>query len=167
MFNKRLGPKTSHPFPATDFLTNKEEIEKMINQQVLQGNWNEIKGKLRSKWSELTEEDVKAFNGNVDQLLGKIQNKTGVARESIEQFFEQFNANASSAFSQVKDSVVGAAQHAASSAQEATQHAAASMRSGYAEVEGVVRRHPTETLVACFGAGILTGVVVSLFLRSR
>lgn len=139
----------------------------MINQQTLQGNWNEIKGKLRSKWSELTEDDVMAFNGNVDQLLGKIQKKTGVARESIEQFFEQFNTNASSAFSQVKDSFLDAAQYAASSAQEATHQAAANVRSGYAEVEGVVRRHPTETLVVCFGTGLLTGVIVSLFLRSR
>ena len=62
----------------------------MINQQTLQGNWNEIKGKLRSKWGSLTDDDVKVFNGNVEQLVGTIQRKTGATSESIEQFFEQF-----------------------------------------------------------------------------
>ncbi|QDT60516.1 hypothetical protein SV7mr_30390 [Stieleria bergensis] len=42
----------------------------MISQQTLQGNWNEIKGRLRSKWGELTEDDVMTFNGDVDQLIG-------------------------------------------------------------------------------------------------
>src|SRR5262245_56050563 len=41
----------------------------MINQQVLQGNWNEIKGKLRHKWGQLTNDDVQSFDGNVDRLL--------------------------------------------------------------------------------------------------
>lgn len=137
----------------------------MISQQTLQGNWNEIKGKLRSKWGELTEDDVMAFNGDVDQLMGKIQKKTGAAREHIEQFFEQFNAHAATAYSQAKESVKSTAQQAANYAQEATHRAADTLRSGYAEVEGVVRRHPSESLVVCFGSGLITGVVVSLLLR--
>jgi uncharacterized protein YjbJ (UPF0337 family) len=55
----------------------------VLNQQVLQGNWNEIRGKLREKWGELTNDDVQSFNGNVDQLIGSIQRKTGESRESI------------------------------------------------------------------------------------
>jgi len=61
----------------------------MTNQQTLQGNWNEIKGQLRSKWGSLTDDDLAIFNGNVEQLVGTIQRKTGEAREGIEQFFEQ------------------------------------------------------------------------------
>ena len=38
----------------------------MINQQVLQGNWNELKGKIRSKWGQLTNDDLQNFDGNVD-----------------------------------------------------------------------------------------------------
>ena len=56
----------------------------MLNQQTLQGNWNEIKGKLQSKWGTLTDDDIAIFNGNVDQLVGTIQRKTGEARASIE-----------------------------------------------------------------------------------
>jgi uncharacterized protein YjbJ (UPF0337 family) len=139
----------------------------MISQQTLQGNWNEIKGKLRSKWGELTEDDVMTFDGNVDQLLGKIQKKTGAAREHVEQFFEQFGSNASAAYSQAKENVSSTASQAVHYAQEASQQAVASIRSGYEEVEGVVRRHPAESLVVCFGSGLITGVVVSLLLRWR
>jgi len=51
----------------------------MINEQVLQGNWNEIKGKIRSKWGQLTNDDLQSFDGNVDRLVGLIQRKTGEA----------------------------------------------------------------------------------------
>ncbi len=139
----------------------------MINQQTLQGNWNEIKGKLRSKWGELTDDDVMAFNGDIDQMIGTIQKKTGAARENIEQFFEQFNTNASAAFRQAKEDVSSSAHYAVNRAQEVTQQAAANIRSGYAEMEGVVRRHPTESLVVCFGSGLITGVIVSLLLKWR
>ena len=65
----------------------------MINQQVLQGNWNEIKGKLRSKWGQLTNDDVKSFDGNIDQLLGLIQKRTGEGRESVERFLNDLGGH--------------------------------------------------------------------------
>jgi len=139
----------------------------MINQQTLQGNWNEIKGKLRSKWGALTDDDLMVFNGNVEQLLGTIQRKTGEARESIEQFFEQFSSNGAAAFSRAGESVRAYAQQAAETVQETSKQAAASVREGYAEVEDMVRQRPAESLAVCFGAGVITGVVVGLVLRWR
>ena len=137
----------------------------MINEQMLQGNWNEIKGKLRSRWGVLTEDDVSAFNGNVDQLVGTIQRKTGAARESVEQFFEQFSANGASAISQAGEAVRSFAHQAAEAVQHTSQQAADSVREGYAEVEELVRRRPAESLAVCFGAGAITGVVIGLLLR--
>jgi len=63
--------------------------------------------------------------------------------------------------------VSSSAHYAVNRAQEVTQQAAANIRSGYAEMEGVVRRHPTESLVVCFGSGLITGVIVSLLLKWR
>ena len=150
-----------------DILSKSGKYEIMISQQILQGNWNEIKGRLRSKWGELTEDDVMTFNGNVDQLIGTIQKKTGEARENVEQFFQQFDSKATAAFNHVSESVRATANQAANRAKQASQQAAATMREGYAEVEGVVRRHPTESLVVCFGSGLIAGVVLSLLLRWR
>jgi uncharacterized protein YjbJ (UPF0337 family) len=139
----------------------------MINQQTLEGNWNEIKGKLRSKWGSLTDDDLKILSGNVDQLVGTIQRKTGEARESIEQFFEQFSSNGASAFGQTSETVRAYAQQAAETVQETSKQAAASVREGYAEVEDFVRQRPAESLAVCFGVGVITGVVVGLLFRSR
>jgi uncharacterized protein YjbJ (UPF0337 family) len=139
----------------------------MINQQTLEGNWNEIKGKLRSKWGALTADDVAVFNGNVDQLVGAIQRKTGEARESIEQFFEQFGSNGASTINQVGETVRDYVQQAAETVQKTSQQAADSVREGYAEVEDMVRQRPAESLAVCFGVGVITGVVVGLLFRSR
>src|SRR6478672_6519097 len=99
----------------------------MMNQQTLQGNWNEIKGKLQSKWGALTDDDVAVFNGNVDQLLGTIQRKTGEARESIEEFFEHLSASGASTVSQAGESVRAYAQQAAETVQQTSKQAAASV----------------------------------------
>jgi uncharacterized protein YjbJ (UPF0337 family) len=139
----------------------------MSTKQTLQENWHEIKGKLRSKWGSLTDDDLQIFNGNVDQLVGTIQRKTGEARESIEQFFEQFSANGASAVSRAGETVHAYAQQAVDTVQETSKQAADSVRQGYAEVENMVRQRPAESLAVCFGVGVITGVVVGLVFRSR
>lgn len=139
----------------------------MISQQTILGNWNEIKGKLLSKWGELTDDDLAAFNGNLDQLLGAIQRKTGAARESIENFLGQITAGGAAAVSGVSESARAGAHHAMDSVQATSHNAAAAVREGYADVEAMVRKRPTESLLACFGAGLVTGVVVSLLLQRK
>lgn len=139
----------------------------MINQQTLQGNWNEITGKLRAKWGSLTDDDLQVFNGNVEQLVGTIQRRTGEARESIELFFEQFGSNGASTMGRATETVRAYAQQAAETVQETSKQAAESVREAYTEVEDLVRQRPAESLAVCFGVGVITGVVVGLLFRSR
>src|SRR3954451_22863871 len=105
----------------------------MVNAQTLQGNWNEIKGKLRTKWGQLTNDELQGFSGNVDQLVGTIQRKTGEARDSIEHYLEELSSNGSSAFSQASETVREYAQQAAGAVQDTSKKAADSMRQGYEE----------------------------------
>ena len=53
----------------------------MVNTQKLQGSWNTLRGKIKDKWSNLTDDDLQFASGNIDQLVGKIQHKTGEARD--------------------------------------------------------------------------------------
>ena len=155
----------------------------MVNQQVLQGNWNEIKGKIRSKWGQLTNDDVQHFDGNVDRLMGLIQRKTGEGRESVEHFLNDLTTSGSTAVEQVTENVRQFAhqagekiqdgtRQAAEKIQEGTRQAAESMkqgydslRHGYEEAEQMVRRRPSEAAAVCFGAGVLTGLVVALLIH--
>src|SRR5437879_1959695 len=92
----------------------------MVNEQILQGNWNEIKGKLRSKWGQLTNDDLQSFDGNVDRLVGLIQRKTGEGRESVERFLDEATSSGATAFDQATENV-----------REYAHQAAESMRQGY------------------------------------
>ena len=56
-----------------------------MNKDVLKGDWNLIKGKIKEKWGKLTEDDLTFINGQRDQLLGTIQKKYGIAKEKAAQ----------------------------------------------------------------------------------
>lgn len=51
----------------------------------IKGNWNEIKGKLKQDFAELTDNDLTYAEGKEDELLGKIQQKLGKTKEEIMQ----------------------------------------------------------------------------------
>lgn len=139
----------------------------MVNQQTILGNWNEIRGKLKSKWGTLTDDDLAVFNGNLDQLLGTIQRKTGEARESIEHFLGQVTSGGAAAFSSAGESANAGLHQAMDAVQAASHNVAASVREGYADVEAMIRKRPAESLLACFGAGLVTGVIISLLLQRK
>jgi uncharacterized protein YjbJ (UPF0337 family) len=48
------------------------------------GAWNIIKGRLRQKWASLTEDDLQYAEGQQEEMLGRIQKRTGASREAIE-----------------------------------------------------------------------------------
>ncbi|HCN84271.1 MAG TPA: general stress protein CsbD [Sphingobacteriaceae bacterium] len=48
-----------------------------------QGRWNEIKGKVKQAYGDLTDDDLKHEEGKDGELLGKIQQKTGKARDEV------------------------------------------------------------------------------------
>ena len=161
----------------------------MPNAQVLQGNWNEIKGKLRTKWGQLTNDDVGMFNGHVDQLVGTIQRKTGEARQTIEQFLDSFTSKGSSSISQAAEGVreyasqatnriaeyasdageyaSDFASHAGERVQQGADQAGRMMKQGYKQAESVVRHNPAESVAVCFGAGVLVGLMFGMMLSNR
>lgn len=139
----------------------------MIHAQTLQGNWHELKGKLRSKWGSLTDDDLAVFNGNVEQLVGTIQRVTGEARDGVEQFLEQVTADSAAAIRRTGETVRAGAQTAVDSVQVTSHKAAEAVRDTYAEAERMVVRNPATSLVVGFGVGVITGAIVSLLLRRR
>lgn len=47
------------------------------------GKWNQLKGKLKEEYSELTNEDLEYSEGEEDQLVGHLQEKLGKSREEV------------------------------------------------------------------------------------
>jgi uncharacterized protein YjbJ (UPF0337 family) len=56
----------------------------MSNRDVWEGRWKQVRGKVKETWGTLTDDDLDKAEGNRDQLIGKIQEKTGQARQDIE-----------------------------------------------------------------------------------
>ncbi len=55
----------------------------------IKGTWNETKGKLKQKYASLTDDDLLFEEGKEDELLGRIQKRTGEAKENIRSFIEE------------------------------------------------------------------------------
>jgi len=50
----------------------------------IKGNWNITKGKLKQKWAKLTDDDLQYVEGKSEEMLGRIQKRTGESREAVE-----------------------------------------------------------------------------------
>ena len=139
----------------------------MVNQQMLQGRWNEIKGQLKERWGTLTDDDLQSFQGNLDQLVGTIQRKTGETRDSIEQYLDQVASQGSSAMGRAGETARQYAQQAGSSIQQASRQAMEGMRQGYTQASHMVQDKPGQSLMVALGAGLFVGVLLGLAMRSR
>jgi uncharacterized protein YjbJ (UPF0337 family) len=139
----------------------------MINQATLQGNWNEIKGQLRKRWGQLSNDDVQTFNGNVDQLVGLIQRKTGEARSQVEDYLNELTANGTSAVSDMAENVRDYVHQASERLQEGSQQAFDTVRDQYQQAEDMIRQRPKESVAVCFGVGVLVGLLIGASFRSR
>ncbi|MGN6491713.1 MAG: CsbD family protein [Agriterribacter sp.] len=54
----------------------------------LKGNWNEVKGKIKQKYANLTDDDLLYEEGKDDELLGRIQQKVGQTKEKVKEWIE-------------------------------------------------------------------------------
>ena len=127
-----------------------------INAQTIQGDWNHLCALARKRWHQLTEDDLRVVEGNIEELVSRIQQKTGEARDVIERFVSDVTARGSSAVA-----------NAAEAAGEYAHRAGDQIRERYDRAEGMVRHHPTETVVVALGVGLLAGLIAGLAIRSR
>lgn len=148
----------------------------MVNQQTLKGHWDEIQGKLRDRWGQLTNDELDQFEGDAQQLVGMIERKTGESREQIENYLEEITSDSGSALHNAAENVRHYAETAAENVGEMTAQASTAIReraksvadtarTGYENTERLVRDKPAASLAVCFGVGMITGVIVGLAMR--
>lgn len=138
----------------------------MISQQELTGGWNQIKGQLKEKWGQLTDNELNQAEGNVERLVGMIQQKTGAARRDVEAFFDQFAKDGSNIANRVASTARQYAQQAGETVSRGYEEMSDRVHEGYEQAEEVIRSRPAESLSVAFGAGIITGILVTLLMRS-
>lgn len=58
----------------------------------IKGNWNQLKGKLKQKYANLTDDDLMFTEGKEDELLGRLQVKTGKTKEEISNMIDDLQS---------------------------------------------------------------------------
>jgi uncharacterized protein YjbJ (UPF0337 family) len=138
-----------------------------INAQELQGQWNNLRGQVKEHWGQLTDDDLTIQGGNIDQLVGRIQQRTGETRDAIEKFLTGLTSQGGSAVSQVTEAVSNYAQQAGDRLRDRYGNIAGQARDQLDNAQDVVRHNPSQSVAAAFGIGLVAGLVVGLALRSR
>ncbi len=61
-----------------------------MNWDQIEGEWKNLKGKIREKWGKLTDSDIEMIAGKRDQLVGKLQKRYGIEKEEAEKDIDNF-----------------------------------------------------------------------------
>ena len=61
-----------------------------MNRDTIEGQWTQLKGKVKQQWAKLTDDDIGKIEGRRDVLVGKIQERYGVAQDEAEKQIKQF-----------------------------------------------------------------------------
>jgi uncharacterized protein YjbJ (UPF0337 family) len=61
-----------------------------VNTDIFKGKWEQLKGKVRTKWGKLTDDDVTQVGGKKDNLIGKLRERYGYSKEDAEREIEEF-----------------------------------------------------------------------------
>lgn len=135
-----------------------------MNAQEIQGRWDQLRGRVKEKWGQLTDEDLHIVGGNLDQLIGTIERKTGEARENVEQFLDELVAG--STLHRVKETVMGYGESAMNAARESMEQVGGQARQQFDNAGQIVQRRPVESLAVVFGLGFVTGLALGAMICS-
>jgi len=139
----------------------------MANQATMAGNWNELKGKVRSKWGQMTDDMLEQCKGNMDSLVGMIQRTTGETKDKIQQYLSTAADEGVDLYVRASEAVRTGAEQAVEGAKEGAKYVGDSVKAGADQAGKLVQARPVESLMFTFGAGIVAGLALGLVLRAK
>ena len=134
----------------------------MSTQQQVLGNWNQLKGKVKEKWGQISDDDLQRVEGHFDQLVGLIQEKTGQARQEIETMVSKLNEETGNRMGQAASAARQYVDQAGEKLRGATHQMRERTMEGYEDAQEMVRRRPAESVAAAFGTGIVVGMALGI-----
>jgi uncharacterized protein YjbJ (UPF0337 family) len=134
-------------------------------------HWDEIKGKLKQRYGQLTDDDFAFVEGKGEELLGRLRERLGISSEDLNALLDEFYSEAGSRVewarhkaSELADDVRARAATAAEEvkAQAGVAYDQARRQAGgfWHEGEEYVRQNPRESLVTALFAGFIAGLLI-------
>lgn len=62
-----------------------------MNEDKIKGQWKQLAGKLKAKWGQLTDDDLRVAEGNSEYLAGRLQERYGIARDEAHKQIKEFD----------------------------------------------------------------------------
>ncbi|WP_237226223.1 CsbD family protein [Rubinisphaera sp. JC750] len=66
-----------------------------MNWDQIEGQWKQVKGQAQQKWGKLTNDDLDVVAGKKEELIGRVQERYGLARDEAEKQVGEFKSNLS------------------------------------------------------------------------
>ena len=64
-----------------------------MNKDIIKGKWLQIKGRVKQQWTKLTDDDLRAIEGNIDLAAGRLQERYGHNKEEAQRAWDDFCAS--------------------------------------------------------------------------
>jgi len=140
--------------------------------------WDQIKGKLRQRFSQLTDDDLEFAKGKGEELLGRLESKLGMAREDLNDLLNELKHEAApmrfkvdEARSRVESMATDLKERVSATAQDLKSAATTQAERAYTKArqevvtwtdEGTeyVRQRPREALLGALAAGFVVGMLI-------
>ena len=69
-----------------------------MNEDRIEGNWKQLKGKVKEQWGKLTDDDLDVIDGKRDQMVGKLQERHGINKDEAEKQVDAWRVNNNTSF---------------------------------------------------------------------
>jgi uncharacterized protein YjbJ (UPF0337 family) len=142
-----------------------------MNTFKFDSSWNQIKGKLKQKYAQFTDEDLVFIEGKGQELLGRLQAKLGLTEEAVVSLLHELNESAtnlghgvrekvSEATARVGEVVGDVKAKVTDAAGDAYDHARERARTFQEKAEEYVTREPVKALLTALAVGFVAGLVI-------
>ena len=128
----------------------------MVTRQEMSGQWNQIRGAVKEKYGQITDDELREVEGDSEQLIGLIQQKIGAARAEVEAFVNK-----------VYEDCGASCSHLAERASEYSKATGETLRQGYHQSTKAVARHPMESVATALGIGLVVGIAIGYSLAAE
>jgi uncharacterized protein YjbJ (UPF0337 family) len=140
---------------------------KVMNWTKPTGNWNELKGRIKTTWGRLTDADLMQAAGQKDRLAGMIQQRYGISRDQAEQQLDEFISASEGWLTRAKSGatdVVAKGKEVIEKSKDYVQNTSVSQMAS--DLKELIGRRPIHSAVIGVGLGFVIGRLLTSSNRS-
>lgn len=134
----------------------------MALEHKVKGDWNQVVGTVKSKYGQITDDELTEAEGNFQKLVGLIQRKSGKGLEQVEAFVHDLFEKAGFVSSNLADQTQQYVQSAGQAVQQGYEYVADHARAGYDQTTRAISNRPAESVFAALAVGLVAGIAIGI-----